>query len=152
MENDEGIIVKKSDDSLDRIKFFKLQRDIYLQKAKAELINLKLLFDLDSDSENVSVQKEASIYIISVLLRKCHELELIKLNNVDKNKLNRFIHCHIRITAKDGSLLVQSERGLKQNDKLLVFDSDWVDKTIRQIEVHNSKDLDPSKFNSVHFK
>jgi hypothetical protein len=112
--------------------FFNDKKNAYLYRALEEINRMRLLF-LDNSSDISFIQKEISFTILSSILRKASDLELIDTSHLRK-EFNSTIHGVQVFCLIDGSMIIRSDEDIKYNRKGVNFSLDSITRLEKQIE------------------
>lgn len=78
------------------------------------------------------VHKENSLGIISFLIRKCIELELIEKTSVTE-KINSIIHVHECTHYENGAISFRSDKDRSNEKKAVIIDTDYINNLESQV-------------------
>ena len=106
-------------------------RNEYLLKAKQELEELTEL--MPYTDEVSCARKEVSLTIIGALIRKCADLEWLKLDGI-RHDFNSIIHSHLVIHINDGTLHVLSDNDKKNKNAGAKIDTAFIKKLNERID------------------
>ena len=112
--------------------FFYRMKSAHLTKVKSELVQVANRMG-ENYVEEIGVQQEVSLSLISFLLRRCDELEYIKLNNV-RFKLNSILHAHMVMHIDKGDILYRSDDDLKKEREGVKVDEKFISDLMTKVD------------------
>ena len=112
--------------------FFAKMKSVHLTRAKNEILQV-INWLGDEKSEEVNIQKEVSLSLISFILRRCDELEYIELNEL-RFKFNSVLHAHLVLHLKEGAILYKSDDDIKKGRRGNLIDKQFLDELILKID------------------
>lgn len=108
--------------------FFYRMKSAHLNRVKDELIQVSNWI-VPNYNEQSTIQVEVSLSLISFLLRRCDELEYIKLNEL-RFSLNSVLHAHFVVHMENGAILYKSDDDIKKERQGVLIDSAFINDLI----------------------
>jgi hypothetical protein len=105
---------KENEHSFLTPKEFEKMRNLYLNRVEEEITRCIMFFNPSNVNSTYGTLKEISLAIISHLLRKCIELELIDPKGY-KEKFNSIVHSHLVIHLDNGDVLLKSDHDIEHD-------------------------------------
>jgi transcriptional regulator of met regulon len=112
--------------------FFIRMKTAHLTRVKSELVKVSNWMGNDYGVE-IDIQQEVSLSLISFLLRRCDELEYIKLNEL-RFKLNSVLHAHMVMHIKDGAIIYKSDDDIKKERQGVLIDNQFINELILKVD------------------